>query len=100
MSFRNLRVQLLASHLILVALLVFVMAGAVANFLSLGRSIDRILRDNYKSVVASQTMKEALERQDSAATFFLADQKERARAQYQEYWPRFHAAAEIEVHNI
>src|SRR5512143_4074339 len=79
---RNLRVQLLASHLALVALRVVMMAGAVVNFLHLGRSIDRILKDNYKSVAAAQDMKEALERIDSAASFHLAGHTDQAQLQF------------------
>ncbi|KAG8526093.1 uncharacterized protein KY384_000085 [Bacidia gigantensis] len=72
----------------------------VINFFRLGRSIDRILRDNYKSVIAAQNMKDTLERQDSAATFFLAGQTEKARAQYQANWPLFQRAYQIESNNI
>ncbi len=97
---RNLRTQLLASHLALALLMLLGMTGGVINFFRLGRSIDRILRDNYKSVIAAQNMKETLERQDSAATFFLAGQTEKARAQYQANRPLFQAAYEIEAHNI
>src|SRR5689334_10555576 len=97
---RSLKVQLLASHLVLVLLMTLVMTGAVLSFFRLGRSIDRILKDNYKSVVAAQNMKEALERQDSAATFFLAGQQERARELYQKNWPLFASAYRIESNNI
>lgn len=97
---RNLRTQLLVSHLLLVLLMVFVMVGAVINFFRLGRSIDRIFVDNYKSVIAAQNMKEALERMDSSATFFLAGQKQKALAQYQENWPRFRDAFHVEANNI
>ncbi|HZO89268.1 MAG TPA: ATP-binding protein [Chthonomonadaceae bacterium] len=96
----NLRTQLFLSHLVLVALMVMVMIGAVISFFRLGRSIDRILKDNYKSVIAAQDMKDTLERQDSAATFFLAGQVEKARAQYQANWPLFRDAYQIEAHNI
>ena len=37
----------------------------------LGQSIDVILRENYRSVIACQEMKEALERTDSGALFCL-----------------------------
>lgn len=37
----------------------------------LGASVDVILRENYRSVIASQTMKEALERIDSGVLFGL-----------------------------
>jgi len=77
-----------------------VMLGAVLNFFRLGHSIDRILKDNYKSVIAAQDMKETLERQDSAATFFLAGQTHKARTQYEANWPRFEQALDIEAHNI
>ena len=97
---RNLRTQLLASHLALALLMLLGMTGGVINFFRLGRSIDRILRDNYKSVIAAQDMKETLERQDSAATFFLAGQTEKARTQYQANRPLFEAAYQIEAHNI
>lgn len=97
---RNLRIQLLVSHFLLVGLMVLVLAGAVVSFLRLGESIDRILKDNYKSVIAAQDMKEALERQDSAATFFLAGKQDKARRQYQENRPRFRSAFDVEDHNI
>lgn len=97
---QNLKTQLWLSHLLLILLLVLVMAGAIVNFVRLGRSVDRILKDNYKSVIAAQDMKEALERQDSATTFFLAGQAQKARDQYQANWTRFRDAFQIEAHNI
>ena len=97
---KSLRTQLLTSHLALVALMALVMTGAVANFLRLGNSIDRILRDNYKSVVAAQTMKETLERQDSAATFFLAGQGAKARTQFERNATLFEGALRIERANV
>jgi PAS domain S-box-containing protein len=97
---RNLRIQLLFSHLTLVALMFAVMIGAVASFLRLGRSIDRILKDNYRSVVAAQDMKEALERIDSAAAFHLAGHPDRAQLQVRAYRPKFEAAYRIEAGNI
>src|SRR5579871_2486789 len=97
---RNLRLQLLVSHLLLVLLMVIVMVGAIINFYRLGGSIKHALDDNYKSVIAAQDMKETLERQDSAATFFLADQKGEARKQYEDNRPLFQQAYEVEAHNI
>jgi len=52
----HLRTQLLRSHLALALLMVLVMAGAVINFAQFGGSIDRILKDNYVSVIAAQDM--------------------------------------------
>ena len=97
---RDLRIQLLVSHLVLVGLMLAVMIGAVVNFFHLGRSIDRILKDNYASVVAAQDMKETLERQDSAATFFLNGRATEARDQYRQNRPLFETAYSKEAHNI
>ena len=96
----NLRTQLLRSHLALALLMLLVMAGAVVNFARLGGSIDRILKDNYASVITAQDMKETLERQDSAVTFFLTGNAREARAQYGENRKKFLRAYQIEAHNI
>lgn len=45
-------------------------------------------------------MKEALERQDSAATFYLSGHIQDARKQYQTNWPVFQKWYSIEAHNI
>ena len=97
---RNLRVQLLFSHLLLVGLMVVVMTGAIVKFYRLGSSIDRILKDNYASVIVAQDMKETLERQDSAATFFLAGNVGEARTQYEDNRRKFEQAYQKEAHNI
>jgi PAS domain S-box-containing protein len=97
---KSLRAQLLLTNLMLVGLMVAGMTGAVIGFFRLGNSIDRILKDNYKSVVAAQNMKEALERMDSSATFFLAGQKVKARAQYKKNRPAFESAYATESDNI
>ena len=60
----------------------------------------RIIAENYDSVVAAQDMKESLERQDSAATFDLLGQHERARSQAAEHRARFDAALDTAAANI
>ncbi len=97
---QNIRLQLLVSHLLLVALMLVVMVGAVFNFFRLGGSIDRILKDNYASVRAAQDMKEALEREDSAAAFALTGEMNLARKQYEAYEPKFKTAFAAEANNI
>ncbi|HLK58635.1 MAG TPA: ATP-binding protein [Chthonomonadaceae bacterium] len=97
---QNLRVQLLMGQLVVALLMGGVMVGAVLSFIHLSRSIDRILKDNYDSVIAAQDMKEALERQDSAATFYLAEQVQEARDQYREYRVKFKEAYQKEANNI
>lgn len=56
----NLRRQLLYSHLLLIGLMLLLLAGAVARFFHLGRSIDRVLDANVKSVLLMQRAKDEL----------------------------------------
>ena len=97
---KSLRWQLLISHLLLGVILLAVMIVAMASFFHLGHSIDRILKNNYDSVIAAENMKETLERQDSAATFYLAGQVQKARRQYGENRPLFEKWSDVEAHNI
>ena len=61
---------------------------------------ERIIAENYDSVVAAQTMKESLERQDSAALFALLDRREKALTQLREHRTRFDAAYQRAAGNI
>lgn len=84
----------------LLALLFLVGAQSISMLQRLGGSIDVILRENYKSVVAAQEMKEALERIDSGALFALAGDAERGRALVELQRPRFDKALSVELGNI
>ncbi|MBM3494125.1 MAG: HAMP domain-containing protein, partial [Armatimonadetes bacterium] len=97
---KNLRLQLLVSHLLALVIMLVVMVGAVYSFFHLGMSIERIVKDNYQSVEAVQNMKEALERMDSAATFHLAGEPARAREQYRVHARRFREAHAAQANNI
>src|SRR5262245_26061066 len=66
----------------------------------MGKVAQRILADNYESVIAAQDMKESLERQDSAALFTLLGEYERASTQLQEHRQRFDAAFRRAANNI
>ncbi len=83
-------------------LLIFLAVGiyAIFLFLKLGGAIDVILRENYRSVVASQNMKEAVERMDSGLLFMLGGDEKRGREMFQQYTPVFEKNSDIEVRNI
>jgi signal transduction histidine kinase len=84
----------------LLALLFVVGTQSVSMLERLGGSIDVILRENYRSVVAAQEMKEALERIDSGTLFALAGDGERGRALVDLERPRFEKALAAELANI
>jgi two-component system, NtrC family, sensor histidine kinase KinB len=59
-----------------------------------------LLKENYRSVVAGQQMKESLERMDSAAFFTLVGEDARGRQLYQQNEPVFAQNLRIEEHNV
>ncbi|WP_163867781.1 HAMP domain-containing sensor histidine kinase [Myxococcus eversor] len=77
----TLRLRLLLAQAPLALALVLVGVMAVITLARLGRSGQRILQDNYRSVLAAQRMTEQLERMDSAALFIVAGELERGQAQ-------------------
>jgi len=74
--------KLALSYGLLIVIMVALSVMGVFNFVRLGKAIDVILVNNYKSIVAAENMKEALERQDSSAMFHITGQAERAKKQY------------------
>jgi len=67
----KLRTRLLLAQVPLALALTVVGAVAVGTLADLGKSGQRVLADNYRSVLAAQRMKESLERIDSAAMFLV-----------------------------
>lgn len=81
-------------------LLIAMGAYAVSLFTKLGNSVDVILRENFRSVIAGQQMKETAERMDSALFFSLVGEEERARKMYDQNLPEFRESLNVEMHNI
>ncbi len=66
----------------------------------LGQSIDVILRENYRSVIACQDMKEALERIDSGILFILQGYDKEGSVQIEENLSKFDKALGVEGGNL
>ncbi|MGZ8480488.1 MAG: ATP-binding protein [Candidatus Binatia bacterium] len=66
----------------------------------LGSHSQTILKDNYRSVLAAQRMKEAIERLDSAALFLAAGQYEKGVQQAAKHRPTFEAELKVQESNI
>jgi signal transduction histidine kinase len=81
-------------------LLIAMGAYAVTLFANLGNRVDVILRENFRSVLAGQQMKETAERMDSALFFSLAGEEERGRKLYAQSLPAFRESLRIELGNI
>ncbi|MRR17722.1 MAG: HAMP domain-containing protein [Deltaproteobacteria bacterium] len=83
-------------------LLIMLIGGfqSIIQFRHLGHSIDVILKENYRSVVACQDMKEALERMDSGVLFILMGYPLPGSEQIKKNEAAFEKALNIELHNI
>ncbi|MEW6112241.1 MAG: HAMP domain-containing protein, partial [Thermodesulfobacteriota bacterium] len=83
-------------------LVIIAVIGVQSIFLlgELGESIDIILRENYRSVIAAQEMKEALERMDSAALFALLGYEEKGKDLVASNDRKFRSALQVELNNI
>jgi len=99
----SLRSKLLLSYAILVLGILAVGGWSIYHFAVLGRSVPRIMADNYRSVLDAQSMKDALERQDSAMLFHLAGEVRQAQEQYaanRERFERFFADAASNITEV
>jgi two-component system, NtrC family, sensor histidine kinase KinB len=96
----TLRTRLLLAQGPLALALVLLGIIAIARLDEVGKSGQRILADNYRSVLAAQRMKEAIERIDSAALFLLIGEDSRGLRQAQENRPRFESELQVEEKNI
>ena len=83
-------------------LVIFLGVGiyAIVLFSKLGSAIDVILRENYRSVVASENMKEAAERMDSGLLLALGGEEGKGKDLFQQYAPAFQFNLDIESRNI
>jgi two-component system, NtrC family, sensor histidine kinase KinB len=72
----------------------------IIHLSKLGESIDVILRENYKSVIACQEMKEALERIDSGILFSLQGYTPKGHEQIRINEQAFEMALQVELNNI
>ncbi len=83
-------------------LLIILVIGiqGIIQLTKLGESIDVILRENYRSVIACQQMKEAVERMDSGILFGLLGYTEKGNELIRKNGLAFEMALEVELHNI
>jgi signal transduction histidine kinase len=96
----NLYRKLLLAQAPLAAALAIVGAVSVLAVSYLGSHSQSILKDNYRSVLAAQRMKEAIERMDSAALFVVAIQREKGLEQAEKNRAIFETELKVQETNI
>lgn len=88
------------SYGLMIVIILAVSAWSIFNAAHLGRAIDVILVNNYKSILAAENMKDALERIDSSAMFFVASNSGKARQQFADNAKTFAAELQAAADNI
>lgn len=83
-------------------LLIIIVIGiqSITLLTRLGHSIDVILHENYRSVIACQQMKESLERMDSGILFILLGDTEQGKELVEKNRLGFEEALSTELNNI
>ena len=100
MIFNTLRMKLTMGFLPLLAIVIGLGLWAIVMFYGLGGNIDVVLRENYRSVLAAERMKEALERMDSGVMFAISGRNEMARTQFDKFKPEFERQLRVEQGNV
>jgi signal transduction histidine kinase len=83
-------------------LVIFLAVGiyGIYLFTKLGGAIDVILRENYRSVVYAQKMKEASEQMDAGLLFALGGEESKGKELFQQAVPEFEKSSDDEAKNI
>jgi NtrC-family two-component system sensor histidine kinase KinB len=84
----------------LLVIIVIIGSQSIVHLSNLGASIDVILRENYRSVIACQQMKEALERIDSGVLFGLLGHTRQGDELVRNNLGAFEASLQTELGNI
>src|SRR5262249_16300451 len=92
--------KLLLAEAPLAVALAIVCVVSILVISSLGSHSQLILKDNYRSVLAAQRMKEAIERMDSAALFIVAGERQKGTEQAAKYRPIFETELKVQEGNI
>ena len=92
------KLLLAQSPLALALAIVGVVSVVVISFL--GSHSQTILKDNYRSVLAAQRMKEAMERMDSAALFIVAGERQKGAEQAEKYRPIFETELKVQEETL
>ncbi len=95
-----LKTKLLLAQVPLALALLVLGVIAITTIGRLGESSERILKDNYRSVLAAQRMKEAIERMDSAALFIALGRRQEGEQLAWRHRAIFEEALEAQVKNI
>src|SRR5438045_660518 len=96
----SLRTKLVLSYALLFLITFGVGAFSFFRFQRLSSVVGTVLRDNYKSILAADKMKEALAHENSAAVFLIGGDTKRAQSEFADNTALFQQHQKIAANNI
>lgn len=77
----TLRTKIFSSFFLLVIMLVVAAGMSILEFRKIGKSVDKVMENNYKSIEQAKIMTDAIERQNSGLFMYLTDYQQEGRQQ-------------------
>src|SRR6056297_3357458 len=96
----RLRYKILSGFLLIVAMLIVAGSFSIIEFSKISKSVEDLLEDNYRSIEASKSMLESLEREDSGVLLLLHGNWEGGRKTINQADSSFRASFRIAQSNI
>lgn len=96
----RLKLKIFLGFMLLVALLMVAGAVSIIEFIGISRSVNSLIEDNYKTIIASKSMLEALEREDSGILLLLLGRWEEGRSILKTADINFDDALKIAQNNV
>ena len=96
----KLRTKILSGFLILALMLFIAGVWSVQQFTTFGKSVQKLLYDNYQSIHAARIMIESLEREDSAVLLLLSGKWKEGREIIEKADSSFQTGLKVAVNNI
>lgn len=96
----KIKLKILTGFLLLIIMLLIAGAMSVYEFSRIGKSVRALIDDNYKTIEASKTMLEALEREDSGILLLISGKWKEGRQILQSADSLFLAAFDIAKNNL
>jgi HAMP domain-containing protein len=97
---KTLKLKILAGFMLLASLLMVAGAVSIIEFFKLSSSVTALIEDNYKTIEATKTMIEALERNDSGTLLLLLGESEKGRNTIKSGEIAFKKSFEVAKNNI
>jgi predicted PurR-regulated permease PerM len=96
----KLRMKIMSGFLILVIMLALAGIFSIYELTTISSSVQSLLDDNYKSIIAAKKMIEALERQDSGLLLSISGEGEQGRIMIEKADAEFQSALDIAKNNL